>query len=145
MLASVGRRTPSAVLLPFLFPLSRVGYSQTRGYAQQRTARTPRSTPRQSTTKPSPTAQVKNRSLPSSSAAKDATSVPKLGVKADEDDFKKLRQQERMREMEKSGEQLEIIRLAAASGVDPFANKAPLLGEHAKLFLTIITDGLRST
>ncbi|KLO13326.1 hypothetical protein SCHPADRAFT_904269 [Schizopora paradoxa] len=39
-----------------------------RGYAQQRVARTPQSAPQQSTSKPSPTSQVKNRSLDTNAA-----------------------------------------------------------------------------
>ncbi|KAL5481061.1 hypothetical protein ACEPAI_10002 [Sanghuangporus weigelae] len=125
MLASVCRCPAAMAAPPFLFPISRTGCSQTRSYVQQRATRTAQS--QQTTTAPSSTAQVKNRSFPSSSTTKHATSPQPTTAKVDEKGFAKLRQQKMLRELEESGDQLEMVRLAAAAGIDPYANKATLL------------------
>ncbi|KAL5522998.1 hypothetical protein ACEPAF_1265 [Sanghuangporus sanghuang] len=122
MLASVYRHPAPVTAFSFLFPISRTGCPQTRSYVQQRATRT-----QTTTTVPSPTAQVKNRSFPPSSTTKNAASPPPISAKVDEKEFAKLRQQKMLRELEESGDQLEMVRLAAAAGLDPYASKATLL------------------
>ena len=126
--------------------------SGVRTYAQKRVARTPQSVPQRTTTNPSPTSQVKNRNVPGTTSATGAgagaatgstkatqapkpvlttSGAPKPAPKTfDEKAFTKVRQADLMREMERSGSQLDMVRLSIAQGMYPWDQKAELMGVY---------------
>lgn len=140
MLASAagGSRQPLRARLPFLFPY---GYGQVRRYAEQKTQKIPHKAPMRTTTNPSRTSQVKNRNGPHdpssvlkssasvSSAKEIGTQTPVLDVEEmDGKEFQSLRQRELAKQLEESGRQLEMMRRAVASGIDPWGQKIALMG-----------------
>ncbi|KAI5121716.1 hypothetical protein M0805_002109 [Coniferiporia weirii] len=121
---------------PLLSPSFVLPRGQARWYAQQRTARTPRSAAQASTTNPSPTSQLKNRTLPpTASSAAGVSSAPSarptgsapVVPKSDGQAFHRVRQAVLAREMEQSGQQLEMLRMSMSSGMDPWSSKAMLM------------------
>ena len=111
-----------------------------------------RSVPQRTTTNPSPTSQVKNRNVPGTISATGAgagaatsstkatqapkpvlttSGAPKPAPKTfDEKAFTKVRQADLMREMERSGSQLDMVRLSIAQGMYPWDQKAELMGVY---------------
>ena len=103
-----------------------------RYYTQQRTARTPRSSAQQTTTKPSPGAQVKNRPnvppTPSSSSRSTNAVAPAPAV--EQKVAEKVRRDVMAKEARETGQEGELIRMSLKLGNDPWAQKMSLMGEQ---------------
>lgn len=119
---------------------------QVRFYTQQKTARTPRSLPQQTTVNPTPGSQVKNRTtVPSgsSSSVKPSSShASQPALVVDEKLAAKVRRDVMARETKETGQEADMIRMSLKMGADPWAQKMSLLGKlQSQKCMAYVSDG----